>query len=103
MMRVFKSRKFMYGAAFALTVAWVAFMFYQNLRQCSPIEAFWSTDADYSDAHCIIDVWFTFHNYVFDLVNEVVIFLLPIPMVYRLQTSMRHKFGLFCVFAIGSG
>jgi hypothetical protein len=105
MIRVFKSRRFFYAACFALaiTFGWVFFMFYRTIRQCTPVDAFWSTDSDYSDAHCSWDPWWTFHNYVFDFVNELVIFILPIPMVWQLQTSLRHKFGLFCVFAIGSG
>lgn len=38
---------------------------------------------------------------VVNVIVDVLMLLLPLPMVYRLQTRPGYKVGLFAIFSIG--
>ncbi|KAE8373315.1 hypothetical protein BDV26DRAFT_301162 [Aspergillus bertholletiae] len=54
------------------------------------------------ERHCFnINDWFRYARVV-NIVSDVILLILPIPHIYRLQSSTRLKAGLFFTFLLGS-
>lgn len=69
-----------------------------TIFQCSPIQRAWNKEID---GTCINIAKFWYANGGFSIVTDVVILLLPMPLVYRLQISCVHKVALMLVFTLG--
>jgi len=72
-----------------------------DLFGCTPFSAHWGTPAEQA-AHCIdteaLFVWGSFPN----IVTDIVLLVIPIPVVLRLQASTGLKVGLMITFLFGS-
>lgn len=66
---------------------------------CRPIQAFWGD----SEGTCINLVAFTYFTNITNLVTDLWIFALPIPIILRLQTSRDKRIGLCFLFSVGLG
>lgn len=66
---------------------------------CSPIASFWDVTIK---GKCLPKgpIWFT--NAGINIVTDIMIVLIPAPLIRRLQLSRRQKIGLYMVFMIGS-
>ena len=65
---------------------------------CTPLEKYWKPDLP---GHCI-DL--NKADYAYGSMNvgsDVLLFLLPLPMVWQLNLSSKEKFGLFLIFMSG--
>ena len=81
-----------------ITLQWFAFGL-ASLFQCQPIEYFWNRGIEGS---CVnVDQFyrsFTIPN----IIQDVVIVVLPIPTVWQLRATRLRKWGLTLVFCIGT-
>lgn len=68
------------------------------LSQCTPVETYWNFEIP---GHCINILAFFRAETAFNLVTNVVILLLPMPMVWHLQMALRRKLLLIGIFASG--
>ena len=67
---------------------------------CTPVRAFWNHSLP--GARCINEnLWFRCAS-VPNLVTDIGLLLLPLPIVWRIKTSIREKIGLTLTFCTGS-
>ena len=68
---------------------------------CMPVSAFWSTDQDYRSSHCLPEgaVWFT--NAGIQIVTDIIILILPMPVLSKLRLPKRQRLGIMLVFGVG--
>ena len=67
---------------------------------CRPVNKSW--DATILEGSCINRGAVYIVQAVTNIVTDVLLLLLPIPMVWRLQMPLVQKFGLVVIFVIGS-
>lgn len=61
-----------------------------------------SWDVTITEGTCIDRPAIYIATAVANIVSDVMIFSLPIPIVVKLQIPRRQKIGLFFIFAVGS-
>ena len=65
---------------------------------CTPVMKYWKPD---EPGHCIDLVQADYAYGSMNVVSDVLLFLLPLPMVWQLRLSHREKFGLCLIFMSG--
>ena len=76
---------------FAATVA--------GLRACIPLNLLWNPTPG---GHCFdLNSWFRWSSFA-NILSDVVMLILPIPLVLNLQVSKGLKLGLLVTFLLGS-
>ncbi|KAI8959219.1 hypothetical protein F5Y11DRAFT_359399 [Daldinia sp. FL1419] len=69
---------------------------------CQPIQGWW--DAKVAEtAACVDKMAFTYSTNVINLLLDLWIFTMPIPIILGLQASMERKLGICLLFSIGLG
>ena len=68
------------------------------LFQCTPVQSFWNSAVP---GRCISILAFFRAETAFNLVTNVAIILLPMPMVWRLHMALRRRILLTGIFASG--
>ncbi|KAH8817011.1 hypothetical protein F5884DRAFT_241811 [Xylogone sp. PMI_703] len=100
--RVFSPKK-VFRAVIVCTgifvIAWVIVMEVGLGFSCRPIQAFWGA----AEGTCINLVAFTYFTNVTNLVADLWIFAMPIPVILGLQASRDKKISLCFLFSIGLG
>lgn len=68
---------------------------------CKPVHAFWDPSAEVRNAKCLPDapVWFT--NAALQTITDLVILVLPLPLLWKLQLPKRQKWAIIVVFSLG--
>lgn len=67
--------------------------------QCIPISALWNRDAD---SKCLDLNAIGYAGGVFSIIEDIAIFIMPIPDLLKLQLGGRKKAALLFMFSIGS-
>lgn len=98
--RVFHTKSFRVSA---LAVGGFSFaIFVTNLFtfvfQCTPIESFWLGKTD----DCITQVAFYLASAIINVVGDIAVLALPLPVVWRLHTSRSKKWSLSFLFLLGA-
>lgn len=70
-----------------------------TIFQCRPVAAFWNRTI--YDAKCIDLPGFTIASGVLNLLTDVLILCLPVPMVWGLNTTKAQKITLTGIFLLG--
>ena len=70
-----------------------------TIFQCKPIRA--AFDKTIADKVCVDNTQFWYANAGFSISTDVIILLLPMPLVYQLQVPWPQKAALTGVFALG--
>ncbi|KAJ5479578.1 hypothetical protein N7530_005087 [Penicillium desertorum] len=79
--------------------AWALAALMTNIFQCTPVQYYYNKDLK---GHCMSgQVQFFQVMGSIALVEDVIIFCLPIPVFWRLQVNRRQKLGLTLVFSLG--
>ncbi|RAH79094.1 hypothetical protein BO86DRAFT_319103 [Aspergillus japonicus CBS 114.51] len=76
--------------------------FIGSLASCSPPSLFWTNPT--GDSRCMsLDAQQLFYevNGVLNIVTDILIYLLPVPMLYGLQVTWRKKGAILGVFGLG--
>ncbi|KAF2703235.1 hypothetical protein K504DRAFT_508151 [Pleomassaria siparia CBS 279.74] len=67
--------------------------------QCTPVKKAWLKSA--VAGHCVSLPWHRWTWTAFNLSTDLVIFTMPMPVIYRLQMSLGKRIGLAFIFLIG--
>ena len=65
---------------------------------CTPIDKYWNTT---TPGHCIPETKIGLFYGSMNFLTDVLIFVLPLPMVLRLKLSRENKLGVILVFMGG--
>ncbi|KAL8668539.1 MAG: hypothetical protein Q9168_006831, partial [Polycauliona sp. 1 TL-2023] len=100
--RIFPNRTFRaltLAVAVLVVLNWIAFSFASTF-QCLPVAYQWNKSIE--GGHCFdILLYFRMVN-VPNIITDVAMLILPMPMVWKLQTSRPRKLGLSICFLTGS-
>ncbi|OCK78052.1 hypothetical protein K432DRAFT_102835 [Lepidopterella palustris CBS 459.81] len=69
--------------------------------QCTPIRKAWHKTDPKVHGHCVNNTWFRWTWASYNLFTDVWVFLLPIPVISKLQMSLSKKLGLIILFTLG--
>lgn len=67
--------------------------------QCNPMDAIW--DLQRKNAYCLSLSGVAYANAAVNMATEVVVLILPIPLLLKLRVSMPSKVALFALFGCG--
>ncbi|KAF3028531.1 hypothetical protein E8E15_008997 [Penicillium rubens] len=98
--RIFSVPKFQLASLLAggLVLAWCLAVFITVLVQCRPISFNWNKN---QSGTCISAKSFFFGNAISNLLIDVIILALPIPMVLQLQLRLSQKLTILGIFLLG--
>ena len=65
---------------------------------CRPTQAFWNP---HLSKNCLSATAMIYYITTSNLVTDLVVFILPIPVIIRLHTTTRNKLALCFLFSIG--
>ena len=66
---------------------------------CTPVAYFW--DRTIAKGHCVNLLAFWFSNASFNIVTDLMICVLPVPVLRSLQLPRKQKVMLIAVFVVG--
>jgi hypothetical protein len=102
--RIFRGKWF-HRATWTLIVfcsAWTISFFFANLFECMPISnAFIHALGTVYNARCIDAIPMYLTQAYADVVLDVFILLIPIPMIYKLRLPSRQKIAVLGIFLLG--
>ncbi|RAK99528.1 uncharacterized protein BO80DRAFT_426515 [Aspergillus ibericus CBS 121593] len=96
--RVFERSKFLrlvYGMMGLIVVFGIVVTF-MAIFNCTPISAFWT-----SKGKCFDFKFFALGYAVVNIVTDLAIWLMPIPIVWKIQMPIQQKIALSFIFALG--
>ncbi|KAB8262999.1 hypothetical protein BDV32DRAFT_136089 [Aspergillus pseudonomiae] len=98
--RIFAVRKFRIASLITggLVMSWCLAVFITVFLQCRPIALNWDKTLE---GTCIDPKKFFFGNAISNLLIDVVILALPIPMVLQLQLRLSQKLTILSIFLLG--
>ncbi|KAF6230615.1 hypothetical protein HO173_011152 [Letharia columbiana] len=68
--------------------------------QCVPIDAFWAAENPLQNSKCIGILVFNGFNSAWSSLEDLVIWILPIPVIWKLKVPFSRKMGLWVLIAI---
>ncbi|KAH7031688.1 uncharacterized protein B0I36DRAFT_324432 [Microdochium trichocladiopsis] len=87
------------------TVGWYIGCFFAAMLQCVPPSLFWERfkpDGDMSGVCAVDNPALVISSSALNTVGDVLIFALPLFMLWQLQLKKSHKYALILVFATGA-
>ncbi|KAJ5909697.1 hypothetical protein N7504_004340 [Penicillium tannophilum] len=102
-LRIFRSKPFIlvtYALMGFLVIAGL-WMVISGFVFCIPVSDFWRAPPPVAVKHCLPKgpVWFS--NAAMQIFSDVVILILPMPLLYKLQLPRPQKIGIMLVFGVG--
>ncbi|KAJ8122070.1 hypothetical protein ONZ43_g1639 [Nemania bipapillata] len=85
-----------------LVVAWLIEMEIILGLGCQPIQGWWDASVA-ATAKCVDKVAFTYSTNVLNLIFDLWIFGMPIPVIMKLNINKAKRIALCCLFSIGLG
>jgi hypothetical protein len=70
-----------------------------SIFACTPVSYFW--DRSIANGHCINLLAFWFSNASLNIVTDLMICVLPVPVLKGLNLPRKQKYGLIAVFIVG--
>ena len=68
--------------------------------QCTPVAYYWNRSI--KEGHCIQASAFWYGHAAWNTVVDIIVLLLPIPVIRSLQMGRNQKFAVFGVFSLGA-
>ena len=65
---------------------------------CTPISYYWTGTGN---GHCINKQAFWFSNAALNIITDIILWSMPIPVLRSLQLPRKQKYGLMIIFAVG--
>jgi hypothetical protein len=93
-------RRVVYGTL-AIVVVFSLTSLILSICQCFPISHFWDAPGS-PDASCVNNKAMNFSVAIISVIIDIWIFVLPLPMVWRLNINYQRKIALGLVFAAGA-
>ncbi|CAG1986809.1 unnamed protein product [Fusarium graminearum] len=75
-------------------------LFFAVMFACHPINKNW--DITVTGGSCVNQPVLYFATAAVNIASDVILFVLPLPMVFKLQLPFKQKIGLMGIFTIGS-
>ncbi|KAK8024950.1 hypothetical protein PG990_002773, partial [Apiospora arundinis] len=91
-------RRLTWGAV-AFNVLTMIVFFVLLWAQCSPPSSYWNLDRTEQD--CISEVPGIMSQAVVTVLTDFIVYVLPMPTLYRLSLPMRQRVGLMVLFGLG--
>ena len=80
---------------------WIAILF-ATIFQCNPISDNWGTEPSQTTG-CIANINIMYETAALtNLLSDIAILVLPIPVVLGLHMLLKHKLAVICIFLTGS-
>jgi hypothetical protein len=101
--RIFNNVKWFKFACYALTTIVAMYCIASvvaTIVQCDPIPRAWDKTIP-GNRECISMAQFWYANAGFSIATDIIILLMPMPLVYGLQVPRIQKVALILVFALG--
>lgn len=86
-------------ALIVINVALTVSIFFADFFQCTPINYIW--DKSIEGGKCIDTESFFISSAALNIVSDITILLLPIPMVWKLKINTKKKVALISLFSLG--
>jgi hypothetical protein len=101
--RIFRLREFLictYSTMAFLVIAGL-WMVLSGFLFCIPVHDFWNVNYKDHTGHCLPEgpVWYA--NAAMQILTDVVILILPMPLLSKLHLPRRQKIGIMLVFGVG--
>jgi hypothetical protein len=87
-------------ATHALNIAWLLGYTFVIIFQCKPIAFFWDMSLE---GTCARQINIYIGSAVPSVIIDLIILILPVPMLLHLQTSKARKAGIILIFVLGYG
>ena len=102
-LKIFPSQTFQRATwtIICLTTAWMIAITLVAIFQCTPVEFAWQQWDLAHKGKCVDYSAFVLSQASICLVLDLVIFLMPMPTLYRLQVSTRKKLQIMVMFSLG--
>jgi hypothetical protein len=85
----------------AITTAWGIGSFFTQLFSCKPIKYYWTQWDGEHEGKCISHNSLLLAHAVINIVLDVVVIALPMPVLLKLQMSLEKRIGMCLMFAVG--
>ncbi|KAK3377461.1 hypothetical protein B0H63DRAFT_477246 [Podospora didyma] len=99
-LRTPKMQKFLRGY-FILLVVYGLLTVIGNIFICWPIEAYWMAILGVQGT-CLSKGGVTFSNAGINIATDIILIVVPIPLLWRLQIPQKQKIILMCLFGMGT-
>lgn len=83
------------GAILAVCGVWMVLSAFLN---CIPVASFWNPAVS---GHCLQDDALWYSNASLNMLTDMAILIIPIPVLVLLDLPLRQKVALCCIFALG--
>ena len=102
--RIFRGKFFSYitWATIGLATIWGVSFFFVLLFLCSPIPVYVRYGSEAVGLHCVNVSQVYYSLAISDVLIDIVIFIIPIPFVWRLHMKPSQKIAVSSIFALGS-
>ncbi|KAE8389639.1 hypothetical protein BDV23DRAFT_184240 [Aspergillus alliaceus] len=100
-LRIFPHRTFKVMVYISMGILTLSFLVLMPMAiwQCNPIHAVW--DFDIKNAHCLSISNIAYANAAVNIATEIMIFILPLPVLRTLHVPSKKKMALCSIFGIG--
>jgi hypothetical protein len=85
-------------AMIGLSIAFSISSIFASALQCIPVSMLWNPN---QPGHCIDVIAFYYANAAINIVTDVIIYVLPIRVLWGLQLPKRQRLGLAFLFSLG--
>lgn len=102
--QLFGVRKaFRYGcfAMMGVVASYCVIFFFIEAFNCNPVEKVWHSLTYTGEFKCFNNSMVEFVIGGFNIATDLIIFLLPLPIIVNLQLNAKRKLGLLVVFGTG--
>lgn len=85
--------------AIFIVCLWTVSQIFVMLLMCIPLQRVWDRTVQGSCGPKVLTLWY--FNGIFNIVSDVVIFMLPLPVLCELQLPRSQKLCLIGIFCLG--
>lgn len=102
--KIFLGKKFNIASRIvgALVVAWAVGFFFPTVFACRPISVIYAGTIEQLFSECIDTITLLETFAITDVITDIMVLSLPIPMVWQLQMSTRRKSIISGIFMLGT-
>ncbi|KAG9235563.1 hypothetical protein BJ875DRAFT_458794 [Amylocarpus encephaloides] len=96
--RIFVTKRFtmVCNVLLGVVAVWVTIMTFMGIFNCTPVDAFWT-----GKGKCVNFKQFALGYAAVNIGTDLIIWVLPVPMVWKLQLPIGQKISLTLIFILG--
>ena len=89
-------------AMLIIVVMWTVAFSFTTFFQCHPISTVWTTLERKVEINCVSRPSLYAANTISDIVTDLSILTMPLPVIWTLQLSLRHRLAVAGLFLLGA-